>query len=557
MESGQATVVEERCIACGTCIRECPQEAKGYRGDIEKARGLLQSAPRVAVSLAPSFAAAWKSWEWKRLPSALRRIGFSHVSETAIGAWHVARETAKTHQEHPDQVVLGSSCPAVVRYIEKYRPEQVGQLARVCSPMVAHGRLLKAQLGEETLVVFIGPCVAKKAEAERGGNREVIDCVLTFDELMEWLKQEGIDLGTCEESEFDVMPRGEARYYPLLGGSLRTANLPADLLTEQALPVSGIDEVEDVLSLPGHNGGGLVEPLFCSQGCINGPVMPEGVSVFQRRRRLMQYARERADSVLVSKPVETEFSLLTTFRAAAANTGERITEEAIRTVLEKTGKAEAENRLNCGACGYASCRDKAAAVLRGLAEAEMCIPYMRRLAERRTDRIIETSPNGIVILDEHLNILSMNPAFRRMFMCSEAILGRPISYLMDPASFERLAAGEKDRIESVVDHQRYNCICHQVLYPLKEEKQYVGIFVNVTETRHSREKLDQLRADTVMRARELLDHQIEMAQRIANLVGESTAKGEALVEQLVDLADESPRSSKRNQFSWDTSTSTR
>jgi len=180
----------------------------------------------------------------------------------------------------------------------------------------------------------------------------------------------------------------------------------------------------------------------------------------------------------------------------------------------------------------------------------MCIPHMKRLAEQRVDRIIETSPNGIVIVDEHLRILHMNPTFRKFFMSSDAVYGQPISYLMDPEPFVRLASGQEQVIEMVVEHKRYNLTCHQILYPLPEERQYVGIFVNVTNSRANQEKLDQLRAQTVLQARELLDHQIHMAENLARFLGESTAQGENLVEKLMLLTEDNNDAAVRKNSTW-------
>jgi PAS domain S-box-containing protein len=258
-------------------------------------------------------------------------------------------------------------------------------------------------------------------------------------------------------------------------------------------------------------------------------------NVLARRSDVLAYAAANP-----GKMPEKQYygDLAAKFKAPADATEAPVTEEQIRHVLEITGKSREEDQLNCGACGYASCRDKAIAVIRGMAEPEMCIPHMKRLAEQRVDRIIETSPNGIVILDEHLRILHMNPAFRKFFLCSDAVYGQPISYLMDPESFVRLASGQEQMIENVVEHKRYDLTCHQILYPLREERQYVGIFVNITHSRANQEKLDQLRAQTVLQARELLDHQIRMAENLARFLGESTAKGEDLVEKLMLLTEE-------------------
>jgi PAS domain S-box-containing protein len=279
----------------------------------------------------------------------------------------------------------------------------------------------------------------------------------------------------------------------------------------------------------------FVEPLFCSQGCINGPCIKTGKSLFERRRTVAGHGK------LPGKENDTNINRnkeLFTIYKQCGNIKRQIREEEIQAVLERTGKASPEQQLNCGACGYGSCREKAIAVIEGMAEPEMCLPHMRRLAEQRTDRIIETSPNGIVILDEMLNIIGMNPAFRAMFMCSDAVLGRRISYLMDPEPFEKLASGAADRMDRVQRYSAYNLVCHQLVYALREERQYVGIFLNVTESQGDQRKLAEIRQQTVVQAQALLDHQIQMAQKIADFLGENTAQSEELVRRLIDLADE-------------------
>lgn len=559
MENGQAYVVPELCISCGTCIRECPQGAKQFRNDVERAVRLVASGGVVAASVAPSFAAVFSEWERKRLASALRRLGFGYVGETAIGAYHVATETARMVSARKSRHHICTACPAVVSYVERYEPEKVDLLTPVVSPMLAHARHIRARLGDDAKVVFIGPCVAKKAEAERPENTGLVDCVLTFVELMEWLEREGVNLSACEESRFDEEPEGDARFFPLVGGSIRTASMRTDVLAEDVVSASGFEEVREALA--GLEPGAqpvVLEPLFCAQGCVNGPAVPCEGNVYRRRHDVLSYAS--ANKGAAPGDVRGE-SLVTAFKPAKP-VEEDVPEEQIREVLERTGKAAPENQLNCGACGYPSCREKAVAVIRGMAELEMCIPYMKRLAEQRTDRIIETSPNGIVILDEHLNIVHMNPAFRSFFMCSEALLGRPVSYLMDPDPFERLVSGREDMITTVASHPSYNLVCHQILYALREEKQYVGILVNTTRDRDQKQKLDQLRSQTVAQAQELLDHQIRMAQSMAKFLGESTAQSEGLLEKLMLLAadesDEDDGAGKKKRgkdWLWDTYTS--
>jgi PAS domain S-box-containing protein len=215
----------------------------------------------------------------------------------------------------------------------------------------------------------------------------------------------------------------------------------------------------------------------------------------------------------------------------------RVSQDDIRRELEKTGKLDAENQLNCGACGYDTCLEKARAVLEGMAESEMCVPYMKALAEKRTDRIIETSPNGIVILNEEMEITSINPAFKNMFYCGDAIIGRPISYLVDSQPFEQLLSGREARVERVVEYPNYQTTCHLIAYRLREEGRIVGIFVNVSELKEKESQIERIRAEAKAQAQELLQHQMKMAQDMTRFLGESTVKGEALVEKMMQLVN--------------------
>lgn len=551
LQNGQASVVPELCIGCGTCIRECPQGAKRYRNDLESAIRLVKSGVPVAASVAPSFAGLLKEWERMRVPAALRRLGFAYVGETATGAWHVAQQTATCASKPGQTPMLCTACPALVNYVTAYRPELSEWLLPVTSPMVAHARMIK-KASPQMAVVFIGPCVAKKTEAAHSDG--AVDVALTFDELLQWFQREGVDLAALEESSFDDVPPESAGLFPLQGGLVETAELDGRAISDSTLSVSGFDEIRQALdSLVQRPHRVLLEALFCPQGCINGPgVSDTSVPVFDRRLAVMEYSRFRHSQ----RPAASESASITLgdFPSAPAPLT-CVDEEAVRQLLEETGKARPEDQLNCGACGYPSCRAKAEAVLRGMAEKEMCIPLMRHLAEKRTDLIIETSPNGIVIVDEHLNILHMNPAFRRFFLCSDAVLGKKVSYVFDPEPFERLAAGEKTQIETTQRHESYHLVCHEIFYALKEDKQFVGVFVNITNTQTSKLKLRDLRSNTVLQAQELLKHQHQMALQMAKFLGESTAQGEALVNSLMKLAGEKDEH-EEDKLPWDTSTST-
>lgn len=552
--NGQASVVTERCLSCGTCVRECPQQAKSFRQDVARAAALLGEGVPVAASIAPAFAALYGEDMRLRLAGALARLGFAHVSETAIGAAIVARATAALVQQAPERPHITTACPAAVSYIEQRAPGLVRYLTPVVSPMIAHALRIKEILGPEAKVVFIGPCVAKKAEADRMADRGAVDVVLTFEELDAWLAHAGIDLATSPERPFDVVSESAPRYFPLPGGLARTAGLDTDSLARDCVAPSGIGHVHDVLeSLKADPQPVLVEPLFCANGCINGAGVCANARMFDRRRRLIDYAASEAAPVTCAAARALPVALRVDF--AASDTGEALDETAVQEALARMGKQDEAARLNCGACGYESCRDQAEAVVRGLAQPDMCIPHMRRLAEQRSDKIFATSPNGILVLDERLRILHMNPSFRTMFAATDGLLGQRVDVLMDPEPFERLVHEGMPRLELTVDHARYNRICRHILYPLPEDRQLVAILVDITSLHVSQEELGRLRTETVEAAEKLMAQQFAAAREIAVFLGQSTARSEEMIRKLRAMASEEPQGTV-NRWLWDTSTTT-
>ncbi len=559
VENAQASVDSDKCITCGTCIRECPQHAKHYRRDTFKAKELLISGTKVAVSLAPSFAGIYDKWKWLRLPSALRKLGFDYIAETSTGAYFSAKATKDEYLKAKTSLIA-TACPAIVSYIEKYRPEKVPHLVQIVSPMVAHAKYLKQAFennNEEIKIVFIGPCTAKKAEAERPEFAGLVDVVLTFQELDEWMHDEGINLEELEESGFDEKAPHVAKLFPLMGGLIKTAEMDADIHSYNIINVSGIDEIMESFDLieSTPDTDFLIDPLFCSQGCLNGPGVNTEYNIFERRRHLLQY---RDSSVSIDAPsTGNDLDYHTAFNTDIGLSQNKYTEAEIAAVLAKTGESDFHKRPNCGACGYNSCREKAIAVLDGMAETEMCLPYVRRIAESRKNKLFETTPNGVVILDYRYNIINMNPAFRKFFICSQSIVGKPISYLMDPEPFVKLVAGEDDEVmEITVKHDNYNIVSHQIMYKLPEENLIVGIFVNITKNVSDNTQLAELREKTISQAQELLNHQIDMAQNFAKLLGETAARGEALVDNLMKMSEDTNskdnnRTNKGGNWLWD------
>lgn len=534
----QANVDNEKCIVCGTCIRECPQGAKTFRNDVAEVETLLEESKndnvKVAATVAPSFVCAFDKNEIKKIPQALKKLGFSYAAETAIGAYDTAVATAEK-AKNKNRSEICTACPAAVNYVTMYRQEHVDNLVNVVSPMIAHAKKIKKALGDNTKIVFIGPCVAKKSEILWDEVAGTVDYALTFTEFKELLERRSIVLSKLEDGAFDEEVPGKSRFFPLPGGLLKTASIENDGLDKRTYHINGFNDLKNAVDNIDSSKDTLIEPLFCAGGCINGPGAGNGKNIFEKRNDIINYALTAKSSGLT--PEVDVKSLDISFKPDKGVKPVKFSEEEIKKVLEQTSKFSKDDELNCGACGYDSCRDKAVAVLEKMAEPEMCIPYMRKAAESRADKIFETSPNGIIIIDCEFKVLSMNDTFKKMFLASDAIKGKHISVLFDPKDFYDVVNSPGAVKTSIKSYDSYGLKCRQTVYYMKEDKQYVGIFINITKTDRDKEKLHEIKKQTLVKARELLEHQIKTAQQMAVFLGESTAKGEELVNELLQISE--------------------
>ncbi len=381
VENGQAKVMAERCVACGYCVRVCPQGAKQIRDGIRHSKTLLRGQSRKVAILAPSFPAAFGAVKPLQLVTGLRRLGFDAVYEVALGADLVGAEYARLLQKNIMPIIITSPCPAIVNYIEKYVPELLLVLAPIVSPMIALGRLLREQWEPEAHIIFIGPCIAKKHEADDPKTGDLIDEVLTFEELSRYFLEQDIQIETLPETPFDGPEAGVGRAFAISGGLLDTAKIPGGTLQNHVIVTEGRDRVLEALqkASEGKIEAQFLDLLFC-EGCINGPQMAQDLSVFVRKDRVVHFLRhsetgvslqERSDWMREIKPI----NLMREY------TREDLSlpmpdEEQLKAILAITGKISLEDELNCGACGYPTCREKAVAVFQGIAEAEMCLPYL-------------------------------------------------------------------------------------------------------------------------------------------------------------------------------------
>jgi iron only hydrogenase large subunit-like protein len=537
LNDGQAWVDEDRCILCGRCIDACPQKAKSMKSQLPEVERFLAAGEKIIFSLAPSYLAATTlSSPWK-LVAALKQLGRVIVEETAIGAEPIAAEYYRRVTVGQPTPLISSCCPVVVNLIEKYYPQLVPCFAGIISPMAAHGKLIKAKRGPLVKVVFVGPCYGKKAEPDWEAATNPIDAVLTFEELEQWFKEKGID----PESLTDCQPdcgSANAGLFPLQQGVLKSAGL-ADGLEQHIISVSGIDQCTETFR---DLAAGLIKPVFieamaCPGGCIGGPAMSNTLGINARRERLFHFAQTPAQRGGTTGYPQVSLGKK---HQPAGHNEQLPTEEQIRAVLRLTGKNTPEDEANCGGCGYPSCREKALAVLRGMAEPEMCIPYMRQKAESFANAIVDTTLNAIIVVDQNMVIQEFNPTADRLFNRKQVpAKGKPLRAFVDPADFIKVWEKQEVLVDQLRTYEQYNSlVTRQIIYPLPKYGVIIGIINDVTAEEARKVKYENMRHAALDRAGRVVREQMRVVQNVAGLLGESTAETKATLMELIEIMEE-------------------
>ncbi len=526
----QAHIVADECILCGQCFVVCPQDAKEIVPELEKVQVMLSGEQPVIVSLAPSFIANYENIGIESMRTALKALGFFDAEETAIGATIVKNEYNRMLQDEGRDVLISSCCHSVNLLIQKHFPDVLPYLANTYSPMQAHALDIKKRY-PDAKVVFIGPCLAKKDEASRYPG--IVDAVLTFEELTQWLDAEGIAL----EKGVDNTDESRARLFPTTGGVLKTMGDEIEGYTYIA--IDGTDNC--IAALREIETGGIhkcfIEMSACKGSCISGPVMEKSKNATLKEFKAVtnyagskDFATDPVNPSQLTKAMEYIPSLLP-----------EPTEAELSAVLRNMGKHKPEDELNCGSCGYDSCRAKAVAIYQGKAEISMCLPFLKDKAESFSDNIVNNSPNGIIVVNEQLEVQLINKAARLMLnvRSSADVMGEPVVRIMDPTLFVEALAEEKKIRNRRLYLAEYDKYIEQSIFPDRDYHILICMMRDITAEETEKKRKETISAHTIEVADKVVDKQMRIVQEIASLLGETAAETKIALTKLKEtIADE-------------------
>ena len=526
----QAHIIGNECILCGHCFVVCPQNAKQIVDDTEKVRVLLQSGAPVIVSLAPSFIANYDGVGIESMRAALKKLGFYDVEETAVGATIVKREYDRILQDEDRDIVISSCCHSVNLLIQKYFPSCLPYLADVLSPMQAHCKDIKTRI-PNAKTVFIGPCVAKKDEAEY--YKGIVDATLTFEELSAWLKEENITF----EKKTDHTEKSLARFFPTTGGILKTMTQEAQDYTYFAIDgvencIAALKDIEE-----GNVHKSFIEMSACAGSCIGGPVMEKHrLNPVSDYTAVAKYAGKYDFEVEQPEAVETkkmfEFIAL---RSAKPSDYE------INQILRQMGKFKPSQELNCGSCGYDTCREKAVAIYQGKAEISMCLPFLKDKAESFSDTIVKNTPNGLIVVNDLLEVQQINTAALKILNLRAAsdVMGTQVVRILDPLPFLNVQSTHRGIYNERTFLAEYDRYVEMTVVPDKESNMLICIMTDVTEEETARRRKEDISRQTVEVADKVVDKQMRIVQEIASLLGETAAETKIALSKLKEsITDE-------------------
>lgn len=529
--ANQAHIVENECILCGQCFVVCPQDAKEIVNDVEKAKVLIQSDDPVYASIAPSFIANYNGIGIESLKKALLKLGFYDVEETAIGATYVKNEYEKMVKDGEHNIIISSCCNTVNLLIQKYFPRALKYLANVLSPMQAHCSDIKKR-NPKAKTIFIGPCLSKKEEADR--YKGIVDCVLTFEELTNWLNDEGIELEKVEEK---VIDHSKTRLFPTTGGILKTMNC-----SESEYNYLAIDGVENCINTLkdieyGNVSKCFIEMSACVGGCIAGPIIEKKHCSHLKDYVLVNnYAGNKDFEVtqLESKYYIKNFAPIDLHKDIPS-------EYDIVQILKQMGKTKKSDELNCGSCGYNTCREKAIAIYQGKAQISMCLPYLKEKAESFSDSIVSNTPNALIVLNDKFEVQQINAAAKKLLhiKSDSDVLGDQVVRILDPVPFIKVLDTKVNLRNKKVYLAEYEKYVEQTIIYDENCHLLICIMRDVTEITKEKSKKEEISKQTIEIADKVVDKQMRIVQEIASLLGETAAETKIALTKLKEsITDE-------------------
>ncbi|MEA3504110.1 MAG: [Fe-Fe] hydrogenase large subunit C-terminal domain-containing protein [Bacteroidota bacterium] len=536
IEDNSASIIPELCIFCGHCTVICPVGAKKIRDDVDIVKMFLKEGAEVIVSLAPSYISEFPNVSESQLIGAIKKLGFRKVSETALGAEVVSSKIKTYLSENNVSIAISGCCPSVVELINKYYPQYVKNLLPFLSPMLSHGKMLKEASGKEVKVVFVGPCVAKKLEKE--SHPEYIDAVITFQKLKEWFASEGIDIAKQhpdKENKFFPTTAHSGCLYPIDGGMISGIKQNVDITDAAFMSFSGTKNVMDALSGLGdwkNEGTLFLELLACEEGCINGPGSTSALSNINKR--YLTIAKKQKNSV-VKPPFEYDKQISYVYKQSVVEKQSQYSEDDIISTLNSIGKLSVKDELNCGGCGYESCRNFAVALLDGIAERSMCVSYMRNVANNKANILLRKMPYGVVILDENLKVIESNKNFANLlgdeiedvYECNPGLKGADLRKLVPFHNyFTTILNSGMEALEK--DIRKGDSLLHLSVFTIQPHKIVCGILQNL--------KNPEIQKDEVIsRTRKVIKDNLYTVQKIAFLLGENASNTEAILNSIVEI----------------------
>ena len=538
VKDSQAYIMNEKCILCGHCLEVCPQNAKSFISDLDRVKSYLKQGIPTIISLAPAYLGVLKYKTSGQVVTALHKLGFTAVRETAEGAAYVTKIYNELLEAGEMENIITTCCPSVNDLIEIYYESLTKYMAPVVSPMIAHGKIIREEYGSNVKVVFLGPCIAKKREAESDPRTVgAIDAVINFTEFEQWLEEEQIILTELEDTPLDNPNPLVNRLYPISSGvlsSVLASNSKQDKYRK--FYVHGIKNCIDLFESMkrGEISGCFIEANICNGGCIKGPAIDRScISRFKVKL-------DMEESIPKQPITKNEFYQAKNIdlRKIFLDRSPKDPipgEDQIMNILSKIGKTKPEDMLNCGACGYASCRDKAIAVYQGKAELNMCIPYMHERAQSMSNFVLDTTPNIIIIVDAEMKIMEFSRAAEKFFHTSRSKAKEMYLFeFIDHSDFQWVLDTHQDISCKKVVYPERNFTSLQSIVYMKEQNCVLGIFQDITSEEEQNRKAYQVKVETIEMAQRVIDKQMMVAQEIAGLLGETTAETKVTLTKLRD-----------------------